>query len=53
MIANLTAATAVETYYTKTVSNNSVKSNPTNPDTNKKLIHHLRNEDIVHHTYQL
>ncbi|CAH1105915.1 unnamed protein product [Psylliodes chrysocephalus] len=52
MIANLTAATAAETYYTKTLSNNTVKINPTNPDTYRKLIHHLRNENIVHHTYQ-
>ncbi|CAH1102501.1 unnamed protein product [Psylliodes chrysocephalus] len=52
MIANLTAATAAETYYTKTLSNNTVIINPTNPDTYRKLIHHLRNENIVQHTYQ-
>jgi hypothetical protein len=30
-----------------------IKINPKTPDTYRNLVHHLRNEQIIHHTYQL
>lgn len=52
MIDNLAKTTEEETYYTRTLSNNTVKINPKTPETYRKLVRHLRDEEIVYHTYQ-
>jgi hypothetical protein len=43
----------METYSTKAMANNIIKINPKTPDSYRKLVHHLRNEQIIHHAYQL
>jgi hypothetical protein len=43
----------METYSTKAMANNIIKINPKTPDTYRKLVHHLRNEQIILHAYQL
>lgn len=53
MIENLAQAVEDETYHTKTVSANTVKINTHTVDTYRKLIRHLDDEKIIHHTYQL
>jgi predicted membrane-bound mannosyltransferase len=53
MVPNLASATEMGTYITKAMGNNIIKINPKTPDTYRKLVHHLRNEQIIHHTYQL
>ena len=53
MIENLTSVTEQETFYAKSLPENIVKINPISPHTYRKLVRHLREEKIVHHTYQL
>lgn len=53
MIEHLALVAAEETYFTKALPNNTIKINPQTPDTYRKLIHHIREEKIVHHTYQI
>lgn len=53
MVENLAEVTADETYFTKALANNTIKINPQTADTYRKLIRHLREANIVHHTYQL
>ena len=53
MVANLASVAEEETYFTKALPNNTIKINPQSPDTYRKLIHHIREEKIVHHTYQI
>lgn len=53
MIQNLTLATEKETFYTKTLGNNTVQINPKNPESYRKLINHVRAEKIIYHSYQL
>lgn len=53
MVTNLASVAEEETYFTKALPNNTIKINPQTPDTYRKLIHHIREEKIVHHTYQI
>lgn len=53
MVDNLAKITDDETYHSKALADNTVKINALNIDTYRKLIKHLRDEKIVHHTYQL
>lgn len=41
-----------KTYFTKSLSNGTVKINPYTSDTYRKIIKHLSTEGIIHHTYQ-
>jgi hypothetical protein len=42
-----------ETYIAKALPNNTIKIMPNTPETYRKLIQHVRDEKIIHHTYQL
>lgn len=42
-----------EQYYTMAMLNDTIKINPLTPDSYRKLTKHLRDENIIHHTYQL
>lgn len=53
MINNLAEVTADETYHTKALANEIVKINAHTIDTYRKLVRHLRDENIIHHTYQV
>jgi hypothetical protein len=53
MLNNLQEAIEAERFHTKTLSNNTVKVNTHSIEGYRKLIRHLNNENIVHHTYQL
>lgn len=53
MTENLAQVVEDEQYYSKAMGNNTVRINPTTPEVYRKLVHHLRAEKIVHHTYQL
>jgi hypothetical protein len=53
MVDNLAKAVDEETYFTKTLSNNTVRISPLSPETYRKLIRHIQDEKIVHHTYQI
>lgn len=53
MNANLANITEQETFQCKALQNDTVKINTKNPETYRKLIQHLNDEKIVHHTYQL
>jgi hypothetical protein len=53
MTDSLAAVTAKETYHSKTVSNNTVIIYPDKPETYRRLISHLREKNIIFHTYQL
>lgn len=53
MIDNLALVVDDETYHTISLPNLTVKIIPHTSDTYRKLIHHIRSEDIIHHTYQL
>lgn len=53
MVQKLTDITEAETYHTRATANNTVKVNPHSPETYRKLVRYLREENIIHHTYQL
>jgi hypothetical protein len=42
-----------EQYNTKTLADNTIKINPNTPETYRKMIKFMREERIIHHTYQL
>jgi hypothetical protein len=52
MIKSLSDATGQDAYYTKTLPDETVKINALTIDTYRKLIKHLKKENIIHHTYQ-
>jgi hypothetical protein len=52
MIKSLSDATGQEAYYTKTLSDETIKVSAL-IDTNRKLIQHLKDKNIIYHTYQL
>lgn len=41
-----------EQYTTKTLADNTIKINCGHPDTYRKLVHFMRENNIIHHTYQ-
>lgn len=53
MITNLSKVTEENTYTTKALANNTVKVNANDVETYRKLIRHVCEEEIVHHTYQV
>ena len=53
MLNNLAMVTENETYTAKALPNNTIKIMPNVPETYRKLIQHVRKENIIHHTYQL
>lgn len=53
MTVNLKQVVEDERFYSKSLSNNTVKINTKTIDGYRKLISHLRKENIVHHTYQV
>lgn len=53
MINNLREIVEDEQYTSKTLANNTIKINCNTPDTYRKLVRLLREENIIHHTYQL
>lgn len=53
MVDSFAQVVEEETYYTRTMPNETVKITANTIDTYRKLIRHLREEEIVHHTYQL
>jgi hypothetical protein len=53
MLNNLATVTENETYTVKALPNNTMKVMPNTPATYRKLLHHVRDENIIHHTYQL
>lgn len=52
MIDNLAVIVPEESYFTKTFPDNTVKINAYTSDAYRKLIHHLREGKIIHHSYQ-
>jgi hypothetical protein len=42
-----------ETYIVKALPNNTMKIMPNTPATYKKLIQYVRDEKIIHHTYEI
>lgn len=53
MIDTLTKVAAKEMYYTKALADETVKINSHTPDTYRKIVTFLKNENIIHHTYQM
>jgi hypothetical protein len=53
MLDNFAMVTENETYIVKALPNNTMKIMPNTPETYRKLIHHVRDEKIIHHTYRL
>lgn len=53
MTESLSKIVADEQYYTRTTTENTVKINLKTVEAYRKLVHHLREEGIVFHTYQL
>jgi hypothetical protein len=52
MIDSLALVVADEQYHTRTTKDNTVKVSPKTSDAYRKLIRHLREEQIVFHTYR-
>jgi hypothetical protein len=52
-IENISQRADPEVYHTKTFPDNTVKINTYQPETYRKLIRHLKEEQIIHHSYQL
>lgn len=53
MIKNFNAVVEQEQITTKSLTNNVVKINAKTVDSYRKLIRHMKDENIIHHTYQL
>jgi hypothetical protein len=53
IIENISQIVDPEAYHTKTFPHNSVKINAYLPETYRKLIRHLKEEKIIHRSYQL
>jgi hypothetical protein len=53
MVENISQIIDPEAYHTKTFPDNTVKINTYQPETYRKLIRHLKEEQIIHHSYQL
>lgn len=52
MITNLNQVIKTDQFTTKTLTDNTIKINSNTPEDYRKLIHHMRNTNIIHHTYQ-
>jgi hypothetical protein len=53
VVANLAKAVDKEIYFAKTLSNNTVRIGTITSKNYRKLIHHIQDENIIHHTYQI
>jgi hypothetical protein len=53
MVNKLTEITEQEQYSTKSMVDNTIKIDCTTPETYRKLVVFLKENNIVHHTYQL
>lgn len=53
MMRDLAQAIEDERYHTKTLANNTVKINTHSIEGYRQLIRHLRDKNIIHHTYQI
>jgi hypothetical protein len=53
MTANLATVAPKDNYHTKSLANNTVTIYPHSSETYRSLVTHLRNNNIVFHTYQL
>jgi hypothetical protein len=53
MVNMLTEVIQQEEYSTKSMAENNIKIDCTTPETYRKLLRFLKDNDIVHHTYQL
>jgi hypothetical protein len=53
MVENLAKAVDEETYFTKTLSNNTVRISTQSPETYRKIMRHIQDEKIVYHMYQI
>jgi hypothetical protein len=53
MISQIRELLEVKQYNTSSLINNTVKINCTTPDSYRKLVRYFKQENIVHHTYQL
>jgi PAX-interacting protein 1 len=53
MIENISQIVDPEAYHTKTFPDNTVKIDTYQPETYRNLIRHLKEEEIIHHSYQL
>jgi hypothetical protein len=53
MIAHLSAIIEEEEYHCKVISSYTIKIHVTTPESYRKLIKQLRDDKIIHHTYQM
>jgi hypothetical protein len=53
MLDNLVTVTKNDTYAVKALPNDIMKIMPNTPETYRKITQHVRDENIIHHTYQL
>jgi mannose-6-phosphate isomerase class I len=53
MVRNLAQAVNEETYFTKTLYNNTVRISILSSETSRKLLRHIQDEKIIHHMYQI
>jgi hypothetical protein len=53
MVDNFSQVVEEETYYSRTLPNDTIKITTYTIDTYRKLVRHLKEEKIVHHTYQI
>jgi hypothetical protein len=53
MVENLAKVVDEETYFTKTLSNNTVRISTLSSETYRKLIRHIQDEKIIHLTYEI
>jgi hypothetical protein len=53
MLDNVAIVTENETHAVKALSNDIMKIMPNTPETYRKLIQHVRDENIIHHTYRV
>lgn len=53
MVDYLSTFTEKDTYYTKALADETIKVNAHSIDTYRKIIRNLKDENIIHHTYQI
>jgi len=53
MLDDLADVTEPDTYRTAALANDTVKISPNTTDTYRSLVKHMKEENIVHHTYQI
>lgn len=52
MIKNLNQILQLKNFTRQTLADNTIKVNCQTPDDYRKMVHHMRENNIVHHTYQ-